>query len=112
MAGEADGELDDLLRVWFDFGVADELAGGEHLLEEHAELDFGEAAAGFYVGEDAGKVVDAFGEASHLSEAGVNFCELVGDLAEGFCETSLEGGIEAFRRRWHASLQALRCCLC
>ncbi len=42
-----------------DVGVLDVLARGEHLFEQHAELDFGEAAAGFDVGEDAAEVVDA-----------------------------------------------------
>ena len=83
-------------RAVFDFGVADELAGGEHLLEEHAELDFGEAAAGFDVGEDAGEVVDAFGEPGHLAEAGVDLGELIGDLAEGLGEAGVEGGVELF----------------
>ena len=96
VAGEADGELDDLLGVGFDAGVADELAGREHLLEQHAELDFGEAAAGFDVGEDAGEVVDAFGELGHLAEADVHLVELIGDLAEGFGEAGLQGGVELF----------------
>lgn len=73
VAGEADGELDDLVGVALDLGVAEELGGGEHLLEQHAELDFGEAAAGFDVGEDAGEAVDAFGQFGHFAEAGVDF---------------------------------------
>ena len=95
-SGEADGELDDLLRARLDAGVADELRGREHLLEQHAELDFGEAAAGFDVGEDAGEAVDAFGEFGHLAEAGVDLVELVGDLAEGLGEAGVQGGVELF----------------
>ncbi len=80
----------------FDDGVFDVLAGGEDLIEEHAELDFGEAAAGFDVGEDAGEAVDAFGELGHFAEAGVDFVELIGDLAEGFGEAGVQGGVEFF----------------
>ena len=111
-AGEADGELDALQRAGFDGGVFDELAGGEHLFEEHAELDFGEAAAGFDVGEDAGEAVDAFREFGHLAKAGVDLVELIGDLAEGFGEAGRGAWRGAFRRRWRASLRAWRCCRC
>ncbi len=96
VSGEANGELNDLVGVALDPGIADELGGGEHLLEEHAELDLGEAASGFDVGEDAGEAVDAFGELGHLAEAGVDFGELVGDLSEGLGEPGVEGGVEFF----------------
>ena len=95
-AGEADSELDTLGRAGFDGGVFDVLAGREHLFEEHPELHFSEAAAGFDVGEDAAEVVDAVGELGHLAEAGVDLVELIGDLAEGFGEAGVQCGVEFF----------------
>ena len=94
VAGEADGELDDLQRTFLYLCVAHKLAGGEHLFEQHAELDFREAAAGLDVGEDAAEVVDAVGELGHLAQAAVDLVELVGDLAEGFGEAGLQGVVE------------------
>jgi len=77
-AGEANGELDDLLGIWPNLCVADELAGGEHLLEQVVKHGLGKLAARFDVGEDAGEVIDSGRELGHLAEACVDFDELVG----------------------------------
>ncbi len=96
VGGKADGVLHPLGGAGLDVGVFEKLSGSEHLAQQHAELHFGEAAAGFDVGEDAREVVDAFGELGHLAEAGVDLVELVGDLPEGLGEAGVEGGVQLF----------------
>ena len=105
--GEADGELDGLERTFLYLCVAYELAGGEHLFEQHAELYFGKASARLHVGKDAAEVVDAVGELGHLAESGVDLVELVGYLAKGLGETGLQRVVELFVDSLDAFFQVL-----
>ena len=94
--GELEGVLDDFGGSGFDAGVFEVLLWREHLFELLAEKELAYAAAGLDVGEDFFEVADSGGELLHFSEAFLDFAEVCGDLAEGFCEASLEGGVELF----------------
>jgi hypothetical protein len=94
--GELEGVFDGFGGAGFDAGVLEVLLGGEHLFELLAEEELTDAAAGLDVGEDFFEVADAGGQFLHLAEAFLDCAEVGGDLAEGFCEAGLEGGVELF----------------
>ena len=50
----------------------------------------------FDVGEDFLEIADAGSELLHFAEAFLHLAEMGGDLAEGFGEAGLQGGVEFF----------------
>ena len=99
LARQADGKFHQLIAAWHGLDVARELLGGEHVVDDGAELHFAPGTARLHVGHHAFQVAHAARQGLHLAQALVHLFEPVAHQLEGFAQALLQRGVELFVHR-------------